>query len=90
MIDLAVQQGKLKEDQRVELQAMAEKDFESAKKFIEKLSISKPTQHINTQSTNMSEREKWTFSDWRKKDPKGLLELKANEPEKYAEILKRV
>lgn len=91
MIDLAVQQGKLKEEQRVELQAMAEKDFESAKKFIEKLSVSKPTEHINTQSSgNMPEREKWTFHDWRKKDPKGLLELKSNEPDKYAEILKHV
>lgn len=91
MIDHAVQQGKIKEEQRVEFQNMAEKDFESAKKFIEKLSITKPNQLINTQSMgNISEREKWTFNDWRKKDPKGLLELKANEPEKYAEILKHV
>lgn len=91
MIDLAIQQGKLKEEQRVELQTMAEKDFESAKKFIEKLSISKPTQHINTHtSKHLFEREQWTFNDWRKKDPKGLLELKANEPETYAAILNRV
>lgn len=88
MIDLAIQQGKIKEEQRVELQNIAEKDFDSAKKFIEKLSITKPTQHINQSMGNISEREKWTFNDWRKKDPKGLLELKAKDPEKYEEILK--
>lgn len=91
LIDLAIQNGKLKEEQRAELQTMAEKDFESFKKFIEKLSMSKPTEHIQPQSTKqLSEREQWTFNDWRKKDPKGLLELKESEPEKYAEILKRV
>jgi len=29
------------------------------------------------------ERAAWTFDDWSKKDPKGLLALKADDPEKY-------
>lgn len=90
LIDFAIRQGKIKEEQRIELQAMAEKDFESFSKFIEKLLITKPTEYITQSIKQFSDREQWTFHDWRKKDPKGLLELKANEPDKYAEILKRV
>lgn len=34
-----------------------------------------------------SGRESWTFDNWRKQDPKGLIAMKQNDPEAYAELV---
>lgn len=31
--------------------------------------------------------DSWSFDDWRKKDPKGLIAMKQNDPEAYAELV---
>jgi ATP-dependent Clp endopeptidase proteolytic subunit ClpP len=35
------------------------------------------------------DRSAWTFDNWRKKDPKGLIEMKSANPDGYAEILNK-
>lgn len=34
------------------------------------------------------DRTKWTFDDWSKKDPDGLMRMRINEPEKYKQLCK--
>jgi ATP-dependent protease ClpP protease subunit/predicted DNA-binding protein YlxM (UPF0122 family) len=40
-----------------------------------------------TTSTAPAGREKWTFNDWSKQDPKGLSEMQKNDPTTFANLL---
>lgn len=42
---------------------------------------------INQSGKNVDDRENWTITDWRKKDPNGLKALKRDDPDKFKELV---
>lgn len=42
----------------------------------------------NPNAPNGSNKNDWTFADWSKKDPDGLLQIKKTDPNRYAELAK--
>lgn len=41
---------------------------------------------LNTQSSDKNDKSNWTFEEYSKKDPKGLLEIKNTDPERYKKL----
>lgn len=88
LIDGAIAENKIQESQRESIEAMASKDFENAKAFLAaqtpRTSLS-ATLKGGTKTPKPGEAE-MTFSEWRKKDAKGLAQMKKTDPERYQEL----
>lgn len=73
---------------------LAEKDLETVKHILSAMSDYVPAStQLNTGKASgilakLEERKEWSFSDWQKKDDKGLLELKNNFQAEYEELKK--
>lgn len=65
------------------------KDAEASYDLVERLLAKMPAKNslngkiIETPEASADGRDKWTYTDWRKKDAKGLIEMKTSEPERY-------
>lgn len=86
VIGLAVQEGRITEDQREVYLDFAKRDLDKCKGALEKLPA-KPTLADAVKQVELSDREKWSYFDWKKKDPSGLSELKANDRNAYDVIV---
>ncbi len=90
LVSTAVAEGKILASEKDEYKELAVANFELASKTLAKLSPKKSViASLSTegrQSTEITGREKWTFQEWSKQDTKGLLEMKANEPDAYKEL----
>ena len=89
LLDNAVQEGRIVATEREDYQALAEANLELATKTIAKLPTKKSINaslNAEGKSNQQEGREKWTFQDWSKNDTKGLLEMKANDPDAYKEL----
>lgn len=93
MVDQAVTAKKITEAQRASYTALAEKDFDNTKVILDSLSPYKPLTEIadpTLPSDGISEdRKSWSFTDWQKKDGKGLQELKASNADAYKALYKK-
>jgi len=94
LIDNAVKSGRIKEDQRESMTNYANTDLSGATEFINGLaeirSFSKDGGGSNGKPKDKKDpenRAEWTLNTWRKKDPKGLGEMKKKEPENYQALV---
>jgi HK97 family phage prohead protease len=85
----AVKDGKIDEKQKAEYLKLSETNFDSVKAIID----AKPAQASAslkdmTQKSNLTagERASWTYLDWTKKDSKGLLKLKQENPTEFERL----
>lgn len=86
LINSAISKGKLTADQKDSFLKLAKADLENTQKVLSNMPVpKKPGDMINRENTE--NREGWSLSDWRKKDPKGLLALKQEKPEEYKTLL---
>ena len=84
----AVKEGKLEVTQLDLYRKLANEKFELAQSAIASLPAKKTLAGKEQQGGGSeSDRSKWNFDDWRKKDIKGLLRIKAEDPENYKKIL---
>lgn len=91
LISTALSEGRFTSDKKERYQKLATQDLELARETINDLPKKKSlsgTEKIENRS-ELGDREKWTFEDWRKKDTAGLLSLKKENPEQYAQIIKK-
>ncbi|HSW64974.1 MAG TPA: HK97 family phage prohead protease [Dissulfurispiraceae bacterium] len=90
LIDGAAQSGRIKVGQAVQYKSLAEKDYDGVKAILDGMQApAKPADIVKPtgKPTELSQREGWNFEKWRKEDPKGLLQLKADKPGDYAELI---
>lgn len=94
MLSLAVREGRITADQQPIYEKLAAADYEATKTAIEALpvraSLAAQIKSSAHGATIPSERMSWNLHTWMKNDMAGLRRLKAEEPEVYAEILKKV
>jgi ATP-dependent Clp protease protease subunit len=87
LIDDSISQKKISEGEREAYAQLAAKDYDNTKKALDaRAPVGKVTDAIipGTGKPELSaERAGWTIRDWEKKDSKGLLKLKASDPDAY-------
>lgn len=88
LVDLAIDRGSATKEARESLLAYAKTDYEGASKFLS-ASQAKPsiTEKIKRVSLG-SDRDSWTFFDWKKNDPQTLEHLRVNDRTQYEQIIK--
>lgn len=91
LLDTALAAGKFKADERPTFETL---DYDVLKLTLEKIpGVTLPGNAINNGAGKKTEvandRADWTLNKWMKSDYKGLMELKANDADAYAEIVKR-
>lgn len=90
LISGAVSSGKILAKDKDHYKQLAETDFELAQGTIERLPAKGSiNDQLNKKSPSADGREDWTFAKWRKEDTPGLLAIKKDDPERYAEIIKK-
>jgi len=88
LINSAISERKLTADQKDSFLKLAKADLENTRKVLSNMSVpKKPGDMINRETTE--NREGWSLSDWRKKDPKGLLAFKQEKPDEYKALLSK-
>ena len=94
MIALAVREGRITADQKATYEKLAAADFEATKAALEaipaKASLAAQVRGTAGTSAIPAERKTWNLHAWMQNDMTGLRKLQAEDPEVYAEILKRV
>lgn len=93
MVDLAVQEGRITADRREAFVRLAIADYETTQATLAGLPV-KQSLGAQIRSTAgggsiPAERKAWTLCRWMREDMPGLQRLKEEDPEAYAEILKR-
>lgn len=90
LLSAAIKDGRIKAAQKEKFEKLAAQDFDLAKETIEGLPKAEKLagKEDKTGKNGGEDRSKWTFSDWRKKDTAGLLSIKKEDPDRYAEIIK--
>ena len=87
LIDDSISQKKISEGEREAYAQLAAKDYDNTKKALDaRAPVGKVTEAITPGpgKTELSaERAGWTIREWEKKDAKGLLKLKASDPDAY-------
>jgi len=88
MIDVAIEEGKILEAQKDEYTTLSKTNFDLVKSIFEKspkINHNKITELIGDDKIELkkSPKDSWTFNDWSRKDPKGLIEIKLNDQERY-------
>jgi ATP-dependent Clp endopeptidase proteolytic subunit ClpP len=93
LIDTAVAAKKITEDQRPVYQALFEKDFDNAKAVLDSIPAYKPLTAVPSPDAAIpgipEDRKDWTFTDWQKKDGKGLTAMKTTNVEAFKALYKK-
>ncbi len=92
LLDTAIREGRLQAGLKEKYAKLAEKDFElfaETLKSLPKASKLPEVEPVEKGDARLSGREDWTFNDWRKKDPSGLLHIKKTDTELYQKILNK-
>lgn len=90
LISTALKAGQITAANKEKFEKLAESDFELAQETIDALPKKETlagNEQLSGKPNSNDDRSEWTFADWRQKDTKGLLAIKAEDPDRYAEIL---
>jgi len=92
MIDAAEKAKKITANMKENYLKLAKADFDSCKKILDEMKPYESVQNILNNSTAQidEKRKDWSFSDWQKKDTKGLAKMKAEDKDAYAALLKSI
>lgn len=94
LVALAVKEGRITADKKESFVKLALADFDTAKATLEaipaKESLSAKVTHSTGKPAVASEQKDWTYLRWAKEDPEGLRRLKAEDPEAFEELKKRI
>lgn len=81
----AVASGKILATEKEQYLKDAEANYDLVERMFAKMTGKKSLneQVIDTPEASADGSDKWTFADWRKKNPTGLIKMKESEPERY-------
>lgn len=92
MLDESEKAGKTTSDQRENLESFANANFEGFCNYLASLEGRKSFTNEKKDKKKGEEsdesRDEWPLDKWRKEDPKGLAEMKANDPDRFDELVK--
>jgi hypothetical protein len=93
LIDNAISEKKITEEERKHYEELANTNFELAKNHLDKLPAHKTIKSqlggdAGDENSIYAKRSDWTFKDWQKKDGKGLQNMKNDNPELYKSLYK--
>lgn len=85
LINDGVAKGKILATERETLLADAKANYDAVERLLAKVPEKKNLgdRQITTHEAEANGGEKWTHADWRKNDTKGLLAMKATDPDRY-------
>ena len=91
LIENAIKDGKIKADKSDVIFEQAKKDLVATKNMLDAI----PTQDYKgfnnvVKHDAVDERAAWTFNDWKKNDPQGLLQMSKDDKEKYNNLFKQL
>lgn len=89
VVENAFVEGKIEEAKKAEILALPLKSTELKNFFDSIKALPVHVKVFNNQSAK-GERDEWTYSDWEKKDPKGLLALKNENPAEFERLVKTI
>lgn len=92
MVSLAIAQGKITSDKKEVFVKLALADFDTTKATLEAIPAKQSLGAIIREQggkTATEGRGSWTYLKWAKEDPKGLAELKVNDPETFEALKKK-
>lgn len=88
LVNTAIAEGRITADKKEHFVSLATSDFAQAQAIIGSIPAKKElSKEVKTGTGSKEDRTGWTYLDWAKKDSKGLVELKAKEPETYAALI---
>lgn len=94
LVALAIKEGRITADKKEAFEKLALADFDTAKAVLEAIptreSLSGKVIRSTDKTTVSDERKDWTYLKWAKEDPEGLKKLKAEDPETFDELKKRI
>ncbi len=94
LIALAVTEGRITADKKEQFVKLALADYDMAKTTLEAIPVKQTLSDKITRSPGKNtvdgSREDWTYLKWAKEDPDGLRKLKADDPEGFEELKKRI
>jgi ATP-dependent Clp endopeptidase proteolytic subunit ClpP len=88
LIDSAEQAKKITAEQKPTYLKLAKADYDSTKAILDKMPSYKSIKDQLVNEPVDAEKAKRTFSDWQKKDPKGLAEMKVNDKSGFIALFK--
>jgi ATP-dependent protease ClpP protease subunit/regulator of replication initiation timing len=89
IVENAFVEGKIEEAKKVEILALPLKSGE-LKNFFDSIKALPVHVKVFNDKVVKDERAEWTYSDWEKKDAKGLLELKNSNPSEFERLVKTI
>lgn len=93
LVELAIKEGRLTADKKDSFIKLALTDYEMAKTTLQTIPVRETlSDKIVPPGKNKLEisRQDWTYLQWAKEDPEGLKRLKAEDPEAFEELKKRI
>lgn len=92
LVENAIKDGKIKADAFDIIFEQAKNNFDAVKNMLDAVTVQdyKGFRNAVPAPTAIDERAEWTFNDWKKNDPKGLLEMKESDTEKYNNLFKQL
>lgn len=89
VVDAAIKEGRIDNSAKDGFVALAKKDLEGVKNTLAKMPVRSVANKIPLGTGVDESRNSWTYSDWEKKDPKGLTEIYKNSREQYDSMLEK-
>lgn len=91
LIDAAIKDGRLREEQRESFVALFDQDFENTKTVLEAMNPVQKLSDIGSQTNEAAKKITYkgkTFAELRQEDPAALKELKDRDPQTFRELFK--
>lgn len=91
LVDLAIADGRITADRKESFMKLALQDYKMAEDTINSIPKKENLggKVVTTGKSAPAGRDSWTYLEWAKKDSKGLEEMRANDPEAFAELKKK-
>lgn len=92
LVNKAIEEGKLKEEDKDSTIEAAKNNYAFVENMISKISVVKAATKVfdltkvANKKGGTEDRSEWSIRDWEKQDPKGLAELKNTTPEVYTQM----
>lgn len=90
VIENAFIEGKIDEEGKAKWIALPAKAEELKNLFASIKALPVHVNVFNPEKAEKNDRENWTYSDWEKKDPKGLMEIQNTNPAEFERLVKAI
>jgi hypothetical protein len=87
LVENAIKEGRIKDVAKASFLNLAKIDFEGTKAAIEAMPVTAVANKVPLADLKDEKTKDWTYSDWEKKDPQGLINMYNSNREMYDSLL---